>query len=271
MEKRFAGADGNPGFSLIELLVVISIVAMLLSLLMPTLSTAKEKARELLCASNLRQFGVGLLNYDTAYLELPPASWNRKNPLNNYSHKAVRDDFRVSKSMIQCPDQKYAASNDWTSNGQFGHTDYLYLAGFGNDEVASTSGHNWVSPGNNDIAKYGWKYSAYPGYQAGYFPILSVMRPGHRPGGRLPPSLQFMVMDTSWHNYTGAGNYNPPRANHLNRNLAAVPRGENVLFADGHVEWHVFKIGESWDLHGSEVWWTPKGDRPAGTALTTLP
>jgi prepilin-type N-terminal cleavage/methylation domain-containing protein len=53
----------KPGFSLIELLVVISIIAVLISLIMPSLKQAREVAQGTLCAGNLRQQGMAMIAY----------------------------------------------------------------------------------------------------------------------------------------------------------------------------------------------------------------
>lgn len=63
------------GFTLVELLAVIAIIAMLVSLLLPAVQSAREAARRTQCIQNLKQLGLGVMLHLNAHEHFPSGGW----------------------------------------------------------------------------------------------------------------------------------------------------------------------------------------------------
>src|SRR4028119_1048011 len=70
--QHAARQNRKKGFTLIELLVVIAIIAILAAILFPVFARARENARRASCQSNLKQIGLGLMQYTQDYDEKYP-------------------------------------------------------------------------------------------------------------------------------------------------------------------------------------------------------
>ena len=69
---------GSSGFTLVELLVVITIIGILMGLLLPAVNSAREAARNTTCLNNVRQLGLAAINHEQAQKFLPTGGWGYK-------------------------------------------------------------------------------------------------------------------------------------------------------------------------------------------------
>lgn len=71
------------GFTLVELLVVLSIIGVLISLLFPAVQAAREAARRSTCLNHMTQLGIAMQGYESAYTVLPPGTIDKQGPIHN--------------------------------------------------------------------------------------------------------------------------------------------------------------------------------------------
>jgi type II secretory pathway pseudopilin PulG len=72
--QGFAAGHGRAAFTLIDVLVSLGVIALLISILLPSLRKASESARRVTCQSNIRQLGIGMMSYADDYAGLIPPS-----------------------------------------------------------------------------------------------------------------------------------------------------------------------------------------------------
>ena len=110
------------GFTLIELLVVIAIIAILAAILFPVFAKAREKARQASCQSNLKQMGIGFIQYVQDYDELFPSTqyWG-----------AQIYPYEKSTGVFKCPDDVNTASSSSYPNS------YSFNMNLGNQSNAA--------------------------------------------------------------------------------------------------------------------------------------
>ena len=116
-----AATSGNRyGFTLIELLVVIAIIAILAAILFPVFAQVREKARQASCASNMKQLGLGFLQYVQDYDETYPNAIDSGNewasatdPTAHWQEKILP--YIKANGVFGCPDDPTGGQVDTAS------------------------------------------------------------------------------------------------------------------------------------------------------------
>jgi prepilin-type processing-associated H-X9-DG protein len=225
--RRKDGRVNTSGLTLVELMVVIAMTALLMALLLPALSTAKEKTRRAVCKSNLRQL-VMVLRLDANENEdlLASCADNK-----GYYHSIVLSDAVFTNlvdeaggnpDIFYCPNIVFGQGPVQQTN-QFGYViGYSYLlASIGGtikapDPIVQTV--KWPSTSTNELladANY-WTLAQ---SSSGYFPAQMKVAPHGAMGAAMAKGSSFTVGlpgDSS-------------------ASIGAV--GGNVAFVDGSVVW----------------------------------
>ena len=104
---RFAWRNGRRAFTLVELLVVIAIIAILAAILFPVFARARENARRSSCQSNLKQIGLGAMQYTQDNDEMTVRSWsgpdNGPSDAQRYKWMDAIQPYLKSEQIFSCP------------------------------------------------------------------------------------------------------------------------------------------------------------------------
>lgn len=216
--KRRVSRPGLPGrgFTLIELLVVVAIIALLISILLPSLSAARESARGAVCVNHLRQAAVGFNNY--------AVDWDDHTPGPNTSGSGYFAGGRGpdSNSSSTVPMQ----ADDWMSP-IFGRT--LSLPSSRNDRMIEVFNNAFACPSNN--RNYDYMYDSREREQVAGWPLPGEVRYNSYSA---PLSLH-MFNDTAHMQAAG-------RVNQWGGQAGLAFSGEDAGIVDVRPAGHSFKI-----------------------------
>jgi competence protein ComGC len=152
------------GFSLVDVLVTLAVISVLIGLLLPTLSGVRETTRQVVCRSNVRQIGFGIILFaDDRQQNLPPSEYVR----NHQPHRTTQ----VRRENTQLP---------WDGLGYLFSEDYLPAAG-----VFYCPSHT----GSNPLSAYSqrWALSAAEAYPSQLDIITNYQYRGTPTGGGYRP------------------------------------------------------------------------------------
>lgn len=191
-----------PGFTLIELLVVIAIIAILAAILFPVFAKAREQARKASCASNLKQIGLGVMQYTQDNDETMPPQWQNP-PGGAYSWAYSIYPYVKSGQLFVCP------SNSNKNSDTYGGV--VFIRDYGGQDTGDRTG----GPGGQNL--FGGDNQAGASLADIQSPSQSIMVAEMANGNN--GWVQYVVDDTA---------HGTLFANHLSQS--------NYLFADGHVK-----------------------------------
>jgi len=149
-KTRARGSRGGElrGFTLVEILVVIGIIAVLVAILLPSLRKARQAAQRAACVSNLRQFGIAIYNYsfdnkgrlpNTIFVyggRYPNVAWVNDTGIGEFSYEGIARYVKgadINKKIVLgiwwCPatGPREAIDSSWSDYGYM-HMGYSYFA-----------------------------------------------------------------------------------------------------------------------------------------------